>query len=269
MEHSRVANRPIGSPVERLEDLRFLRGRGQYRRRRAERRMRCMRWSCAARSRTAASVGSMRRRRASVPAFARSSRRRMCWRTGRHSHHHHAAGAAAGVRALPAAGDRPATRCATSASRSRSWWPTARRWPRTRSMRSCSTSSRCRRWRPRSDARRNASLLFEATGRNHVITLSAVKGDADAAFKDAPYVAARALSGAALHRGDDGAARAARRMGRREAASHRVRHDQGGVPQPAHPRQADGPRRGRHHHDRGRRRRRLRRARRVLSRRIS
>src|SRR5262245_3272082 len=30
MDHSRTSNRPIGSPVERLEDLRFLRGRGQY-----------------------------------------------------------------------------------------------------------------------------------------------------------------------------------------------------------------------------------------------
>ena len=30
MEYSRTSNRPIGSPVERLEDLRFLRGRGQY-----------------------------------------------------------------------------------------------------------------------------------------------------------------------------------------------------------------------------------------------
>ena len=39
----------------------------------------------------------------------------------------------------------------------------------------------------REAARTNESLLFEATGRNHVITLSAVKGDADAAFKDAPY----------------------------------------------------------------------------------
>ena len=39
----------------------------------------------------------------------------------------------------------------------------------------------------RAAARRNESLLFEDTGRNHVITLSAVKGDADAAFRDAPY----------------------------------------------------------------------------------
>jgi aerobic carbon-monoxide dehydrogenase large subunit len=30
MDHTRTSNRLIGSPVERLEDLRFLRGRGQY-----------------------------------------------------------------------------------------------------------------------------------------------------------------------------------------------------------------------------------------------
>src|SRR6476469_4209457 len=30
MDHTRTSNRPIGSPVERLEDLRFLRGRGQF-----------------------------------------------------------------------------------------------------------------------------------------------------------------------------------------------------------------------------------------------
>jgi aerobic carbon-monoxide dehydrogenase large subunit len=39
----------------------------------------------------------------------------------------------------------------------------------------------------RNAARRTDSLLFEETGRNHVITLSAVKGDAEAAFRDAPY----------------------------------------------------------------------------------
>jgi carbon-monoxide dehydrogenase large subunit len=37
-------------------------------------------------------------------------------------------------------------------------------------------------------SRKNESLLFEATGRNHIITLSAVKGDIDAAFRNAPYV---------------------------------------------------------------------------------
>ena len=39
----------------------------------------------------------------------------------------------------------------------------------------------------RAAARENESLLFEDTGRNQVVTLSAVKGDADAAFRDAPY----------------------------------------------------------------------------------
>jgi len=39
----------------------------------------------------------------------------------------------------------------------------------------------------RATSRKNESLLFEATGRNHIITLSARKGDAEAAFKDAPY----------------------------------------------------------------------------------
>jgi carbon-monoxide dehydrogenase large subunit len=39
----------------------------------------------------------------------------------------------------------------------------------------------------RAAARRNESLLFEDTGRNHAVTLTARKGDPDAAFKDAPY----------------------------------------------------------------------------------
>jgi aerobic carbon-monoxide dehydrogenase large subunit len=40
----------------------------------------------------------------------------------------------------------------------------------------------------RNAARANASVLFDSTGSNHVITLSALRGDADAAFKGAPYV---------------------------------------------------------------------------------
>ena len=118
----------------------------------------------------------------------------------------------------------------------------------------------------RETARKNESLLFEATGRNHVITLSAVKGDADAAFRDAPYTRRERFVGAALQRRDHGAARLARRMGRGQRPSHRHRHDQGDLPQSPHPGEADGTVRGRHHHDRGRRRRRLRRARRVLPR---
>jgi carbon-monoxide dehydrogenase large subunit len=39
----------------------------------------------------------------------------------------------------------------------------------------------------RQSARDNAGVLFEATGRNRVVTLSARMGDAGAAFRDAPY----------------------------------------------------------------------------------
>jgi carbon-monoxide dehydrogenase large subunit len=40
----------------------------------------------------------------------------------------------------------------------------------------------------RDAARKDASVLFDATGTNRVITLSAQRGDPEAAFKDAPYV---------------------------------------------------------------------------------
>ncbi len=40
----------------------------------------------------------------------------------------------------------------------------------------------------RAGARGAAGVLFEETGRNHVITLSALRGDAETAFRDAPYV---------------------------------------------------------------------------------
>jgi carbon-monoxide dehydrogenase large subunit len=40
----------------------------------------------------------------------------------------------------------------------------------------------------RATARANQTVLFEETGRNEVLTLTAVRGDADAAFRDAPYV---------------------------------------------------------------------------------
>ena len=65
----------------------------------------------------------------------------------------------------------------------------------------------------RDAARTNASPLFEA-GRNHIITLSAVAGDADLAFATAPYTRRERFSGAALLRRHHGAARPARRMGR-------------------------------------------------------
>ena len=54
--------------------------------------------------------------------------------------------------------------------------------------RSRSTSSRCRRWPTAPPPARDERLLFEETGSNRVITLTALRGDADAAFRDAPYV---------------------------------------------------------------------------------
>ena len=103
------------------------------------------------------------------------------------------------------------------------------------------------------------------TGTNLAGTLTAVKGDADAAFRAAAYVRREQFQRAAPHRGADGAARLPGRMG---AAAGRLtvsRRRQGAVPQPPHPGEAAGRRRRRDRHDRERCRRRLRRARRVLS----
>ena len=77
---------------------------------------------------------------------------------------------------------------------------------------------------------------------------------------------ARALFGAALHRGDDGAARPDGRLGRGGRAAHRLWRHQGAVPQSPDPRHADGARRAIDQHGRMRRRRWLRRAWRILSR---
>ena len=62
-----MRNTYIGTPMERREDLRFLRGRGEYLDDLARRGPAAMRRSCAARSRMAASCRSTFRRRASVP----------------------------------------------------------------------------------------------------------------------------------------------------------------------------------------------------------
>ena len=84
------------------------------------------------------------RRRAPCRACMRSSRRRISAAGAGHSA---AARQPAGVQELPAAGDRPATRCAMSASRWRWWWRRRRGRPRTRWRRSRSISSGCRRCR--------------------------------------------------------------------------------------------------------------------------
>ena len=117
----------------------------------------------------------------------------------------------------------------------------------------------------RAASRADASLLYEARGSNLVGTLTALRGDADAAFKDAAYVRRERFEvqrftavpmeprgllaewDAAKHLTVFGAAKVAFHN-RAILAKHA------------------GARRRRHHHGRVRRRRRLRRARRVLSR---
>ena len=170
------------------------------------------------------------------------------------------------VRAVRAAGDRAAARCAMSASRSRSWSPTA---PALAEDALEAIEVDIEPLPAVSDRERRARatlLLFEATGTNHIITLTASRGDAEAAFASARLYPPRALRGAAPHRGADGAARAAGGMGRSMAD---------GSPSTAPPRCAFPNRRmlarqmglpeDIDQHDRERRRRRLRRARRVLS----
>ena len=78
--------------------------------------------------------------------------------------------------------------------------------------------------------------------------------------------APREFPRAAPLRSHHGAARRHGRMGRGEERAHGLGRGQSAVLQSPHPGQADRARRNRHRHDRERRRRRLRRARRVLSR---
>ena len=180
--HTRTSNAFVGSPIERIEDFRFLTGRGQYvddltldgvlhavilRSTVAHGRIRSIDTK-AARARpgvhaviTAADIGDVPNiplRQEPLPRSSATSSR-----------------------------SSPTTRCAMSASRSRSWSRTAPRLPRTRWKRSWSTSRRCRRWPDRDASRKDDVLLFEEIGTNIANTMTAVRGDAEAAFKNAPY----------------------------------------------------------------------------------
>ncbi len=77
----RRVNTCIGSPIERVEDLRFLRGRGQYRRRSRPRRASGTPRSCAARSPMAASASIDAARRSRCRACRRCSPRAISGRT--------------------------------------------------------------------------------------------------------------------------------------------------------------------------------------------
>ncbi len=228
----RTVNSFIGSPIERLEDLRFLRGRGQYVddvTRKDVLHAAILRSSVAhGRIRAIDTTAALALPGVHAVITAQGYRRPRAARSD-------AAAAAAGVRAVRAAGDRgrQGALC-RRADRAR-----ARRQrrasPRTRSalievdiepLPAVADRACCRRG--------TTSLLFEEPGTNLAITFHAVRGDAAAAFKDAPYVRREQLPHPAPHRAADGAARPARRMGRRARQAHRVRRRQGAVLQPPH-----------------------------------
>ena len=251
----------LGSPVERIEDFRFLRGRGQFVDDLARDDL-LHAVICAARWRTGAS--------ASIDTRAAPPR------PGVHAvitaadigagdpDHSAAAGILAGFKPFEQpviahskvryVGEPIAVVLAESAARRRGCARGHRR----------STSSRCRRSRTAPAAGATTLCCSRPPGSNLALTLTGVRGDADAAFKGAPYVGASG-SGPAPRRGADGAARAAGRMGRGARPAHRAWRRQGRLPQPARAGEADGAPRKRHPHGGERRRRRLRRPRRVLS----
>ena len=114
-------------------------------------------------------------------------------------------------------------------------------------------------------ARRGEVLAFEDAGTNLTMVFSAVKGDAEAAFKSAPYTRREHFK---VHRFTAVMMETRGFVAEWDAAAeqaHRVRRRQGRVSQPAHPGEAARPAGEVHPHGRERRRRRLRRARRVLS----
>ena len=180
----RTVNSFIGSPVERLEDLRFLRGRGQFvddvpsheraarrdpaqlRRARPHPRDRCI-----GRAEDARRARGHHRRLTSAKSRSSPCGRSCCRSSSRSSSRLS-----------------PTTRCATSASRSPWWWPTARRWPRMRWRRSRSTSRRCRRSPTATPRAPTQACCSRKAASNHVITLSASRATPKPRSSDAPYV---------------------------------------------------------------------------------
>src|SRR6516165_6382756 len=75
-----------------------------------------------------------------------------------------------------------------SASRSLSCWVTVRRWQRTGSARFALDIEELPPVSDRQASGRGEILLFEEAGTNAAMVFTGVKGDADAAFRDAEYV---------------------------------------------------------------------------------
>ena len=258
-----MKNTFIGTPMERREDLRFLRGRGEYvddvaiagpalcgdpAQLRGARPPRLDRRLGGARS-AGRACGHHRRRHAGRPAD-----------------HPDAAAAAAGVQAVRAAGDRPRQGALRRRADRGGAGATASPSARTRWRRSRSRSRICRRSPTGRRAAKNKSLLFEKPGTNRSLVFQSRKGDADAAFANAPYVRRERLR-TGRHYGLTMEPRGVMAdVGRGQGQAHGLRRRQGAVLQPPHPLGADRPAGRADRDDRERRRRRLRRARRVLSR---
>ena len=235
-DRARTSNRPIGSPVERLRGPALPARPRRVRRRRAEP-GRAARRDPAQRRRARPHPFGRRVGRAEAARRARGHHRGGYRR--RHPRHHHAAGAAAGVQALPAAGhrqgqgalrrraDRGGGGRQRGAGRGRAGAHRARH-------RSAAAGGGSRR---RAQERKPAVRGHRPQSRHHAV---GGEGRRRRGVQGCALHPPRALLGAALHRGDDGAARPAGGMGRGQGPPHRVRHDQGGVPQPPHPGQADG-----------------------------
>ena len=182
MDHSRTSNRPIGSPVERLEDLRFLRGRGQY-------------------------VDDVPSPNALHAVILRSSiphgRIRSIDTSAAQKHPGvHAVITAADIGDIPVITMRqellpefkPFQQPVIAKDKVRYVGePIAVVVAETQALAEDALELIALDIEPlppvasRAAAREGKSLLFEASGRNLIITLSAVKGDADAAFRNAPY----------------------------------------------------------------------------------
>ncbi|MDX6610764.1 MAG: aerobic carbon-monoxide dehydrogenase large subunit, partial [Solirubrobacterales bacterium] len=187
MDHTRTSNRPIGSPVERLEDLRFLRGRGEFvddvpspgalhavilRSSVAHGRLRAIDTTAALKrpgvraviaaqeiaGKAGGDIPVITMRQELLPEFKRYQQPVIASDKVRYV----GEPIAVVVADSPALAEDALEHIALDIE---TLPPVA----------------------DRAAARSNQHVLFEATGRNHVITLCAQKGDAEAAFRDAPY----------------------------------------------------------------------------------
>ncbi len=260
----RATNSFIGSPIERVEDLRFLRGRGQYVDDLTREGL-----LHAAILRSAVAHGRIR----SIDVVGRPGAPR---RPRRHHGRRHRADSCRSFRcgSSPCRSLEPFDQPVIAAGQGSLCRRAGRHRASPRAPALAEDALDAHRARNRSAAGgggspshppRTKSCCSRTTARISPSNIAAVRGDADAAFHARRLRPSRELRVQRHTGGADGAARRAGRMGCGAGQAHRLGRRQGAVLQPPHPGEADGPRRRCDRHDRERRRRRLRRARRVLS----